>query len=80
MLFFKYEIEFYDEINEENRTARGICVGESISSAVEKIENFYGDLEELTISYVCSEFGLEQDMLDDYSFPNLVEGLFKDTE
>lgn len=80
MLFFKYEIEFYDEINEENRTARGICASESLSSAVEKIEKFYGDLEKLTISYVCSEFGLEQNMLDDYSFPNLVEGLFKDTE
>lgn len=80
MLFFKYEIEFYDEINEKSRTARGICTNESIGSAVERIENFYGDLEKLTISYVCSEFGLEQDILDDYSFPNLVEGLFKDTE
>lgn len=80
MLFFKYKIEFYDEINEENRTARGICASESLGSAVERIENFYGDLEKITISYVCSEFRLEQDILDDYSFPNLVEGLFKDTE
>jgi len=47
MSIFRYEVSFYDEFKDEERTEKGICAGKDYGDAVNKLvdpDKGYGDV------------------------------------
>lgn len=40
--YWEYELEFFDELDEVMKISKGIVLADTMASAVEKIEHYYG--------------------------------------
>lgn len=62
--FFEYKIEYWDEIQKKMTTACGVTYASTFTEAVDKIEQYYDKIEDITIfslePYSVYEFNEEQ--------------------
>ena len=55
-MLVRYEIEFWDEIDEEVRIEKGLSAGKDLGEAVNRITNYYGKNNVNSIKvYECEE-------------------------
>ena len=62
MSIFRYEVSFYDEFKDEERTEKGICAGKDYGDAVNKLvdpDKGYGDVISVKL------WDLEDDIITD---------------
>ena len=62
MSIFRYEVSFYDQFKDEERTEKGICAGNDYGDAVNKLVNpdtGYGDIISVKI------WDLDDDIIPD---------------
>ena len=70
MCFFSYRVLVYDTIEEKNSVKSGVVFGENCAGVIERLENYYGELDEIK--------GLK--ILCDTSVIELNEVIVKDIE
>lgn len=55
-MLVRYEIEFWDEIDEEVRIEKGLSAGKDLGESVNRITNYYGKNNVISIKvYECEE-------------------------
>ena len=55
-MLVKYEIEFWDEIDEVDKIEKGLSTGKDLGEAVNRITNYYGKNNVISIKvYECEE-------------------------
>jgi hypothetical protein len=73
MFLFSYRVLVYDTIEEENKVKSGIIFGENFTNAVERLENHYGDLNEVKgLKILCDMGAIE---LNEMTVENIEEDL-----
>lgn len=59
MWFYYYSILYYDYVDSEEISTDGLVIGSSLSDAVEKLAQYYGDIIELSINVLDAEDCIE---------------------
>lgn len=73
MYLFSYRVLIYDTIEEESKVKSGIIFGENFARAIEKLENYYGDLDEVKgLKILCDMGAIE---LNEMTVRNIEEDL-----
>ena len=60
MFLFSYRVLVYDRKEEENKVKSGIIFGENFVKAIERLDKYYGDLEEIKgLKILCDAGAIE---------------------
>ena len=65
MSIFRYEVFFYDEFKDEERTEKGICAGENYGDAANKLVDSstgYGDVISIKLRNLDDEIITDKDL------------------
>lgn len=61
--YILYKISYYDDFKEQFKNVAGIVCAENFSTAIEKLEKYYGDIESVLLLEYLAEDVIE---FDDY--------------
>lgn len=62
-MLVRYEIEFWDEIDEVDKIEKGLSTGKDLGEAVNRITNYYGKNNVISIKvYECEEVLCDEEL------------------
>lgn len=54
-MFFKYEVNYFDDIEDKQKIVNGLVFGQSYAAAIKELTDYYGEEEIASISLKSTE-------------------------